>query len=148
MGFVTMAPGSPLDAAGARATIARTLPDYMVPAHVVELPAFPLTPNGKVDRKALPVATAGQSSQAAAAPPSNRIEREVADIWRSLLKVDQVSRHDNFFDIGGHSLLVVQMQNRLRARFGRDVLLVELFQRPTITGVASLLQMADASLAS
>lgn len=65
-----------------------------------------------------------------------RLERNVANVWHGLLNVDQVGIHDNFFDLGGHSLLVVQMQSRLRLRFGRELPLIELFQRPTVAAIA------------
>jgi amino acid adenylation domain-containing protein len=146
IGFVTTTSGPTLDSAALRAMLAKTLPDYMVPARVVTLEAFPLTPNGKVDRKALP-AVVLNSDVANFVPPSDDLEREIAGIWRGLLKVDRVARNDNFFDIGGHSLLVVQMQSRLRSAFGADVPLVELFQRPTVRAIAAFLQRTRSQFA-
>jgi amino acid adenylation domain-containing protein len=139
IGFVTTLSSKTLESTALRAQLAKTLPDYMVPSRVVTLAAFPLTPSGKVDRKALPVVDL-KSDAAIFVPPADDVETEVADIWRGLLKVDRVARNDNFFDIGGHSLLMVQMQSRLRSVLGADVPLVELFQRPTVKAIAAFLQ--------
>jgi len=137
--YVTVAPGATLESDRARAALARQLPDYMVPAVVVTLPKLPLTPNNKVDVKALPAPDQVSTSSAAFAPASNATEEQVADIWRTLLRVERVGRDDNFFDLGGHSLLLVQLQNRLHSRFGSKPALIELFKRPTIAGIAGLL---------
>jgi aryl carrier-like protein len=117
----------------------------MVPAVVVTLPKLPLTPNNKVDVKALPAPDQVSTSSAAFAPASNATEEQVADIWRTLLRVERVGRDDNFFDLGGHSLLLVQLQNRLHSRFGSKPTLNELFKRPTIAGIAGLLHPASRS---
>jgi amino acid adenylation domain-containing protein len=120
-----------------RAALGRTLPDYMLPAFFVFLDALPLSPNGKLDRKALPKPDIRAGTSAVFEPPRTQVEREVANVWQGLLKVDQVGIHDNFFDLGGHSLLVVQMQSRLQQRFGRELGLIELFQRPTVAAIAA-----------
>ena len=104
------------DADAARATLRRKLPEYMVPSLFVVLDALPLTPNGKVDRKALPAPRAQRS------PPRpdllmNPRQRRVAAIWREVLALDRVGLHDNFFDLGGHSLLLVKLQARLQRDF-------------------------------
>lgn len=93
-----------------RQALREQLPAYMVPAAYVFLEAFPLTPNGKIDRHALPAPTAtGGEAQKAAQPPATPSEQLVADIWRTALGVEQVSVYDNFFDLGGHSLLAMQV---------------------------------------
>jgi amino acid adenylation domain-containing protein len=122
-----------------RAALLATLPDYMVPTSFVILEAFPLTPNGKVDRRALPRPDGGVITSANFVPPHTELEREVAEICQEVLHIPLVGRHDNFFDLGGHSLLIVQLQSRLRRKFGREISLVELFGSPTVCGIARLL---------
>ncbi|MCP3721503.1 non-ribosomal peptide synthetase, partial [Paraburkholderia sp. CNPSo 3281] len=89
--------------------LASRLPDYMVPSAFVRLHALPLTPNGKLDRRALPAPDADSLAHAAYEAPIGALEIALADIWRELLGVHTVSRHDSFFALGGHSLLAVQM---------------------------------------
>jgi amino acid adenylation domain-containing protein len=148
LAYVTLAPGAALDSNAARSALARRLPDYMVPAAVLSLPKLPLTPNNKVDVKALPAPEQVAITRGHFAPASNATEQEVAEIWRTLLRVERVGRDDNFFDLGGHSLLLVQMQNRLQARFGKKPTLVDLFKRPTVAAVAGLLQSSSVAESS
>jgi acyl carrier protein len=95
---------------------------------------LPQTPNGKVDRKALPVPSGESvaSSTAVHVAPSDALEKKVAAIWLEVLKLDTVGTHDNFFDIGGHSLLAVQVHRHLRAAFDRPLALTDIFRFPTI----------------
>ncbi len=120
-----------------RAELGKTLPDYMLPSAFVLLDALPLTPNGKVDRKALPAADNQAVPASSYLAPRNAVENEIAGIWRDLLKVEQVGVNANFFDLGGHSLLVARLQSRLRERFGCEIPLVELFQKPTVAAMAT-----------
>ena len=110
----------------------------MVPAHVVLLGAMPLTPNGKVDREKLPV-----PDMSAVNPhyetPATPAEAVVADIWTELLGMEKVGRHDNFFALGGHSLLVVQLVNRLQSLFEVRMVVRELFEAPTVAGITAKL---------
>jgi natural product biosynthesis luciferase-like monooxygenase protein len=124
-------------AAALRDFLKQKLPDHMVPSVYVPLAKMPLTPNGKVDRKALP-APEGIAVKAAATfvAPTGNVEQAVAAIWKEILKVDEVGVEDNFFDFGGHSLQVVQVQNRLRETLGVDVPVLKLFQYPTIRALA------------
>ena len=123
-----------------RAYLADRLPHYMVPSAMVVLPAFPLNPNGKVDRRALPApAPAGQGDQALFVAPRNGVEEEIGGIWQSLLSLERVSVHENFFDLGGHSLMATRVVSRLRERFQVEIRVGELFERPTIAGLAELL---------
>jgi aryl carrier-like protein len=102
----------------------------------VELPALPLTPNGKVDRKALPAPSAARSARAAYVAPQSQLEQQIADVWRQVLKVEQVGVNDNFFDMGGHSLLMVQVHARLKEVLGQELPLLKLLEHPTISALA------------
>ncbi len=118
-----------------------TLPEYMVPSRFVFLDALPLTPNGKVDRNALP-APLQQAAQPAGpdyAPPSNGIERRLASVFESVLDLPKVGIRDNFFDLGGHSLLVAKLLRRVEMEFGRRLTMSVIFQSPTIEHLAPLL---------
>jgi hypothetical protein len=113
------------------------LPAYMVPAAIVALPAFPLTPNGKLDLAALPPPDAvGREEGEIYEPPRSATETTIASVWREVLGVEKVGLTDNFFDLGGHSLLVVRVQQRLRDSLGLQVPIVELFRHPTVGALA------------
>jgi amino acid adenylation domain-containing protein len=142
--WVTPEPDGELTAAALRAALRRTLPEFMVPASIVVLPALPLAPNGKVDRRALPdpegapARGAGGSggSGERAEPPANALERRIAALWSALLGVERVDRGDNFFDLGGHSLLLVELRSRLREELGQEVSMLDLFRHTTVKGLA------------
>jgi amino acid adenylation domain-containing protein len=119
-----------------REALMAAIPDYMVPASFVTLDAFPLTPNGKVDRLALPRPDAEARASADFVAPGTELERRIVAIWQELLHIPRVGLHDNFFELGGHSLLVVQLQSRLRKRLHREITLLELFETPTVAGIA------------
>ncbi|HEX6288979.1 MAG TPA: amino acid adenylation domain-containing protein [Herpetosiphonaceae bacterium] len=116
------------------------LPAYMVPSAFVVLDALPLLPSGKVDRKALPLPDEAARSTAGYLAPQTEIERMIAAIWQETLHVERVGLHDNFFEIGGHSLLVAQVQTKLREAFDTHLSIVDLFQYPTIYLLAERLQ--------
>jgi amino acid adenylation domain-containing protein len=139
--YVIAQPGSQADAAMLRTQLSMQLPEYMVPSVFVPLDAFPLTPNGKVDRKALPSPDGQQLAISTnyVSPASNK-ECVIAEVWQEVLKVEKVGLNDNFFDLGGHSLLLVQVQSRLRKRLNRDIMLIDLFQRPTVGSLAEFLE--------
>src|SRR5690606_5869333 len=121
----------------ARAALRKTLPDYMSPSAYVQLDRLPLSPNGKVDRKALPAPSAATTESPEAADAlMTPTQREVAKLWREVLRVDRVGLHQNFFDLGGHSLLLVKLQAALNASFSQAVTIVELFQRTTVAAQA------------
>jgi natural product biosynthesis luciferase-like monooxygenase protein/amino acid adenylation domain-containing protein len=136
--YVVAIPGEAVDQASVRETLKTQLPDYMVPSHVMVLDAFPLTPNAKIDRKALPAPESGASVAAAQAfvAADNDLERTIAGIWQEILNVPRVGVQDNFFDIGGHSLLTVRVHARLRTAVDRQVSLTDLFRFPTIRALA------------
>jgi amino acid adenylation domain-containing protein len=114
------------------------LPDYMVPSTFTELEALPLTPNGKVDRRRLPEPDGRRAgSRGSWVAPRSELERTIAQVWRDVLRLDEVGVDDNFFDLGGHSLLLVRVQTRLRETLNREVPIVEMFQYPTIRTMAA-----------
>ncbi|MCG1048623.1 non-ribosomal peptide synthetase [Mycetohabitans sp. B6] len=118
-----------------RAHVAACLPEYMVPTAFVRLDAFPLTPNGKLDRRALPMPNEDAFAHQAYEAPQGKVETALAAIWAELLGVERVSRHDSFFALGGHSLLAVQLIERLRRR-GLGLSVRALFDTPTLSALA------------
>ncbi len=124
-----------------RALLRARLPETMVPAHFVELDRFPQTPNGKIDRKALPAPAAIRLSEAAPAAraPSSELERSIAGVWQEALRVPSVGLDDNFFDLGGHSLLAVKVHRRLREVLARPIAITDLFRFPTVRALAEFL---------
>ncbi|WP_397462164.1 amino acid adenylation domain-containing protein [Rhizobium ruizarguesonis] len=123
-------------AASLRAHLGGLLPDYMVPSAFVRLEALPLTVNGKLDRKALPVPDDDAYARRAYEAPQGEIETLLAGIWAELLGVERVGRHDNFFELGGHSLLAVQMMERLR-RLSLGVEVRTVFAKPMLADLAA-----------
>jgi amino acid adenylation domain-containing protein len=113
-----------------RERLSRTLPEYMVPTAFVALEEIPLTPSGKVDRRALPAPTPGGGTPSEV--PLSRREGEVAEVWREVLGTDGIGPDDNFFDLGGNSLLLIRVAGRLKERLGSTVTAVELFRFPTV----------------
>ncbi len=122
-----------LDDDAMRDHIAQFLPDYMTPSFFVRLDVLPVSPNGKVDRKALP-AVAGKNSTN---PPHDGLEQQIAEIWEELLRYRGIGRTDSFFHVGGNSLLAVRMQNELHHRLGLDFAMGEFYGEPTIAALAS-----------
>ncbi|WP_436866196.1 non-ribosomal peptide synthase/polyketide synthase [Bacillus fungorum] len=120
-----------------RSLLKRNLPDYMVPSAIVVMDKFPLTPNGKIDRRELPIPkgtelTGNHEFEA----PRTEMEKQLADIWCNILRVNQLSIHDSFFESGGHSLLATQLISRLRKELNVELPLRSLFENPTIAGLA------------
>ncbi|MCV9973473.1 non-ribosomal peptide synthetase [Burkholderia pseudomallei] len=128
------------DVAALRAQAAQHLPSYMVPSAYVRLDAWPLTPNGKLDRRALPAPADDAYARAEYEAPRGAREEALAAIWRELLHVERVSRHDNFFELGGHSLLAVQLVSRLRQALSVEVALGTVFDAPVLSALAERLE--------
>ena len=120
-----------------RRALSERLPDYMVPSFLIPLDDLPLTRNGKVDLAALPGPEAARHSRDEKyVAPRNEIEAAITRIWQEALNVERIGVNDNFFDAGGHSLLMVQVHNRLSAMFEKQISIVELFAKPTISALA------------
>jgi amino acid adenylation domain-containing protein len=127
-----------------RSFLTELLPDYMIPSVFVRLDAMPLTPNGKIDRRALPEPDGTRPQlEAAYVMPQTEAEQEIAQVWQKALQLEKVGIYDNFFEVGGHSLLMVQVQSSLQAIFGQPLSIVELFQYPTIHALAKHLTQDD-----
>lgn len=136
--YIVPVPNAHLASAQLRAFLGESLPDYMVPAAFVELQSIPLTPSGKVDRAALPLPTSDNTlADAPFAPPQSEIEQWLAGFLAGLLKVDRVSRSDNFFNLGGHSLMGAQLIAKVYQRFAVELSLRSLFDHPTIAEISS-----------
>ncbi|MFL1555608.1 amino acid adenylation domain-containing protein [Pseudomonas sp. O11] len=131
------------DAEALKAALREQLPDYMVPAHLVFLDRMPLNPNGKLDRQALPKPDACQSLQAWVAPVTE-LEQQVAAVWAQILGAERVGLTDHFFEMGGHSLLAMQVVSRLRHALGREVPLKLVFEQPRLEGFAAALHASEA----
>ncbi|HEX4036858.1 MAG TPA: amino acid adenylation domain-containing protein [Acidobacteriaceae bacterium] len=139
-----VAASTPLDPVSLRNAVAARLPQYMVPSAVIFLDAFPLTPNKKVDRKALPAPNAPPPAVPVPSAGSSDFEDKLTAIWKNLLKVQTIDPHENFFSLGGHSLLIVQMQSAIRQQLAIEVSIPDLFQRSTIAELAQLLDSSRA----
>jgi acyl carrier protein len=121
----------------------RELPEYMLPRDLVVTGQLPLSPNGKVDTAALPAT--GQAARSAAAPiaPRTDIESRVADVWRAVLQADAVGIDASFFDLGGTSILMTQVQQRLELELRREVPITGLFAHPTVRTLAAYLSRQE-----
>ncbi len=120
--------------------LSESLPDYMVPAVFVELEAMPTTSFGKIDRRSLPEPKKEVASRGAKRLPRDEVEERLSQIWCELLEADEVDISENFFDLGGHSLLLVRLQSRLRDEFGFEPSMVDLFRLPTVAAQAEFLR--------
>ena len=132
--------GEPGLKAGLREFLRLRLPEYMVPSGFVLLPALPVSANGKVDRARLPDPPKDTSAvQLKYEPPRNELESAIASIWREELHLERVGIHDNFFDLGGSSLVLARVFDRLQTMYGKKLRMVEMFRHPTVNALAEYL---------
>ncbi|MCE9667443.1 amino acid adenylation domain-containing protein [Myxococcus stipitatus] len=136
VGYLTPVKGRALELDSVRGHLRERLPDYMVPVTFVVLESFPLSPNGKVDRKALPAPDEAREAHEYVAP-STPLEERLASLFAELLQVERVGRHDNFFSLGGHSLLATRLVSRMRKDLGIELPLRALFETPTVASLAA-----------
>lgn len=122
-----------------RASLRRTLPEYMIPAAFVSLRELPLTVNGKVDRRALPSPDFDAVAGATYVEPRRDIEKTIAGVWREILSLDKVGLHDNVFDLGGHSLHMIRARTRLEELFGLSLSMPDMFACPTVHALADFI---------
>ncbi|MGC4088926.1 MAG: amino acid adenylation domain-containing protein [Polyangiaceae bacterium] len=139
--LVAYVAGDQVEPSRLREALSQTLPEYMVPSAIVVLSALPQTPNGKLDRRALPEPEL--ESERGYEEPIGVAERVLAEVWSELLGVERVGRRDNFFELGGHSLLAIQVLARLRQR-GLQADVRSLFQQPELSGFAATLKLEGA----
>ncbi len=128
--------GEAIEAQALREQLQASLPEYMVPAAYVRLEHLPLTPNGKLDRKGLPAPEGQAYASTAYEAPQGEVEQTLAGIWQTLLGVERVGRHDDFFALGGHSLQAVRLVAQVRTQLGAELGLTELFAQPSLSAVA------------
>jgi amino acid adenylation domain-containing protein len=121
--------------------LGQKLPDYMIPSHFVFLDDFPLTPNAKIDRRALPAPDIRQAIEQSYEAPSTDNEKSIADIWKTVLRLEKVGLRDNFFELGGNSLLAMQIVSQMRQALGFNVPLNSLFESPTIAELSNLIEI-------
>ena len=129
-----------------RTYLAERLPEYMVPATYVRLERMPLTPNGKLDRRALPEPERDAYAGRGYEEPQGETESKLAKIWEKLLGTPQVGRHDNFFELGGHSLLVMRLMVEVQWSFGMNISLHDVFMSPTLAEFAAALKRGDLAI--
>lgn len=144
---------SDFDQEKVKSSLRGVLPDYMIPSAIIALNDLPLSPNGKLDRKALPVWTPERKENAVFVAPRNDTEALIAQWWCELLHLDAVGITDNFFELGGHSLLATRLASRVRDHFKVEIPLSQLFEEPTVAALANsilaleLAQLDDDTLA-
>jgi acyl carrier protein len=143
VGYLVAADGAKLEMDWVRERLREQLPEFMVPVAFVELAELPLTPNRKIDRKALPVPQQASSGapdgSASSGAPESETDKAIAEVWRDVLGRDQVGLDDNFFDLGGHSLLVVRAHRLLQDALARPLALTDLYRFPTIRKLSTFL---------
>jgi amino acid adenylation domain-containing protein len=136
--------GPTIEARELRARLSSQLPDYMVPAAYVRMYRMPLTANGKLDSKALPMPEGDAHAVRGYEAPKGEIEKRLVEIWADVLKVERVGREDNFFELGGHSLLAMRVMARIRHTFDLELPVRCMFEKPTIVALADEVRRAQA----
>jgi acyl-coenzyme A synthetase/AMP-(fatty) acid ligase/acyl carrier protein len=138
------APDDPPSMENLREHLRQSLPNHMIPSHFVPLDHLPLSSNGKVDRKALPDSTP-MVSQMDYVAPGTQTEKQLVEIWKALLEQERIGVNDNFFHLGGHSLMAVQLSSRIRDTFTLEIPLIELFAHPSVAELARLIDAKTAT---
>lgn len=139
--YVTAHQGIQLNPLLLKTALGNTLPDYMIPGLFIFLDVLPLNPNGKIDRKALP--SPEQFDKSDYEPPADATEMTIAEIWADILGIPQVGLHNNFFDLGGHSLLLIKVKHRLETHLSVSIAIVDLFRYTTVASLAKYLSQGD-----
>ncbi len=141
--YVVAQSGKTLDLVALSAFLQTQLPQYMLPAHFVPIAQMPVTPNGKINRRALPEPGVPHSGGASASPRT-AVEAKLAAMWTSILKLDRLGIHDNFFNLGGNSLLAFQLVSRVRDQFNVELPLARVFETPTVAELSRWISDAAA----
>src|SRR5579864_3460109 len=139
------APGEPaINVKELQESLKSKLPAYMVPFAVIAMDAFPLTAAGKVDRQALPAPSSSRAESGSAyAAPRNQAERTIVQIWCNVLQLEKVGIHENFFDLGGHSLLMLQVHGKLKEAFEKDISVMQMFGYSTVSSLAEYFTQSE-----
>ncbi len=137
VGYVTPQSGVTPNIKQIRKALLLELPEVMLPKTLLVLQTFPLTPNKKIDRRALPDASTSEAAPRPTTGAESQLEKQIAAIWEQVLGIPKAGLADNFFDLGGHSLLVIQVQRRLREVTGREISITDMFRLPTISALAA-----------
>ncbi|MCP4151675.1 MAG: AMP-binding protein, partial [bacterium] len=133
--------GTELNVSEVRVFLAKLLPDYMIPSHFIKVDKIPLLSNGKIDKGALPHPQRTRAkSNATYVPPKSDMETEISKIWKDILDIEQTGIHDNFFDLGGTSMHIIQVGSKLKEAVGTEVPVVTMFSNPTISTLANHLE--------
>jgi acyl carrier protein len=135
--------GSSLTSMEVRGFLKRQLPSYMVPDYCIDIAAFPLNDNGKVERHKLPKPSLEHQTSVAVVPPGTALEQRVWQIWCDLLQGDQFGVEDEFFSLGGHSLLAAQVVAVMHEQLGVKIPLKNFFAEPTVRGLCRYIELAD-----
>jgi acyl carrier protein len=146
--YVVAVPGAELNLTRVRTTARRVLPQYMLPSAIVPLDAFPLTRNGKIDRKALPIPENVEAVATVYVAPRTPTEDGVVAAWRDVLRRERVGVHDNFFELGGHSLIAMRIMSRIQESFGVRLPLNAVLEWPTVEQLAAKIDERRAAGAS
>jgi acyl carrier protein len=141
--YIVAAPGCQGNRSQLHNYLKQHLPPYMLPSAWVWLERLPLNANGKVDLRALPPPEFSSPEEERSALPGNKVELAIATIWKEILHMETIGSYDNFFDIGGHSLLLLQIRRRLQQSFSRDIPLIELFKHTNISSLAKYLSQNE-----
>jgi len=139
VGYYTTSDGAAIPMRELRSFLKDTLPPHMIPAVLVHLENMPLTVNGKIDRKALPAPELAQAEEAVATTPLTQLELQVKAVWEAVLKREQISVNDNFYEIGGHSVNAIMITSRLKKALQVDFQIRDIFQAPTVGKLAAFL---------
>jgi acyl carrier protein len=137
--YAVFEPGSSLTVSLMREFLKDRLPDYLIPSALMQLDVMPLTPNGKIHRKGLPAVEQINGGERILEPPRNRVEEALSWMWAEILGVEEVEIHDNFFEIGGHSILASQLVSRMRETFHIELSMRTFFDAPTIAKLAGII---------
>jgi amino acid adenylation domain-containing protein len=140
VGYLACQEGEVVTASELRSFLQQRLPDYMIPSAYVYMESLPLTPSGKIDRRALPIPERKMANDGPFVGPRTAIEEIVAGIFEEVLKIERVGIDDNFFEIGGHSLLATRVISRVKNTFGVEIGVRSIFEKPTVKGLASRIE--------
>ena len=144
MAYIVPDTGKDFNLTSIRSALGLKLPEYMLPSVFVPLQALPLSPNGKVDRQALPAPIMDRPRMDdRCVSPRDELENSLCQIWEAVLNIHPVGIYDNFFELGGHSLLAIRLAGQIEEQLGQRLPIGAIFQSPTVAGLAELLRQSQ-----